>query len=417
MSEKVRALVGRKSYHLCWLLLLLVSCFNPVADVTRTQTLIPIPTESPMPNTVAGFSHFLTQIEEELFADRPSIVNRYVAQVTKTPLTADDKVIFLWRGIASEVGLRGDMNSWQEAIPLQRIDGTELWWLEQQYEATALLDYLFVVDGKEVPDPHNPRRVQSGFGPRSVLAMPHYQKSADQQPHNYPQGTIYEHTLNSDYLDQKRTFFVYVPAAELVGADYPSVYLHDGADYLKVILNTPRQLDYLIATRAIPPLVAVFIPPIDRYVEYAFDDDYANFVAKEVVPFVRETYHTSADPQRTATLGASMGGLISTYLGITQRETFGLVASQSGAFSLNLAQLQTQLSTAKPFRFYFNCGTYETNLPTRMHGDFLTANRQLRDTLEKTGVSFLYREYPYGHAWGFWADTLGEALIYLFSAE
>jgi enterochelin esterase-like enzyme len=209
---------------------------------------------------------------------------------------------------------------------------------------------------------------------------------------------------------------VYTPPGQLIGAQFPSVYIHDGGDYLNLI-DTRKLLDRLISMRRIPPLVAVFIPPIDRRVEYARNDAYARFVAEEVVPFVQMTYDTDPAPDKTATLGASMGGLISLHLGLRYPQTFGLVGSQSGAYTLDQAELVEEIErgSADSLRIYLVVGTYDTGLINSPYaGNFLAANQAIAGALTAGGYQFSYGERPEGHSWGLWEATLADALGYLF---
>jgi len=206
----------------------------------------------------------------------------------------------------------------------------------------------------------------------------------------------------------------------------PSVYINDGGDYLNLI-DTAAILDRLIANRVIPPLVAVFIPPINRGVEYVENDDYVRFLADELVPFIQSTYDTDPDPAKTGIVGTSLGGSAALYTALNRPEVFGLTAGQSGAYSVNNDAVIEELKSANrahqsgrqlqhDLRMYFVVGAYETAVSgNTTAGNLLMANRRLLHALESSEHTYSYDERPEGHSWGLWRGTLGEALSYLYN--
>ncbi len=380
---------------------------------------------------LADFMKLLDQAESSKANERQPMVDRYVALLDSAPITNKDSVVFIWRGDATTVHLVGDMNNWiiDDAPQLERLVGTDLWYLELSFEEDARLDYKYVIDDVDWRlDPLNPRTIAGGFGPNSELVMPEYQGPSELLPTNdsIAAGTLESHTLDSTFLGQTRTFFVYEPAGQIVGAKTPSIYINDGGDYLNLI-ETTAILDRLIAERKTPPLVAVFVPPINRELEYTFNNDYVSFLADELVPFIQRTYDTDPDPAKTGTLGASLGGLAAFNTMISRPDVFGLVAAQSGVYSLDDDRVIDKLKAAnkayqkggrlrRDLRMYFVVGTYETAISgSTTGGNLLAVNRRLLDVLESTDYDYLYEERPEGHSWGLWEGTLGQALSYLFN--
>ena len=411
---------------------LLAACQGGIPALEATPSPPPA-TATPLPATLpaadpysgAGFDAFLAELEGSLLRDRPALVTRYMAQLPAGPLTDGDRAIFLWQGTArSGVQVVGDMNSWDPAggLPLRRIEGSDLWVGEARYEPDARLDYKFVVDGGTwLLDPLNPRTMLGGFGPNSELAMPAYQPPPELTPAagEIPAGTLTEHTLESSALGQTRTFFVYQPASQLIGAKLPSVYIHDGGEYISLI-DAPAILDRLIADGAIPPLVAVFIPPVNRTLEYAGSEAYITFLAEELVPFVQATYDTDPSPAQTANVGASLGGLLAVAAAVSRPGVFGLAGGYSGAYSVGGDAVIGALRRAGPLplRLYLAVGIYELAVSGDPdEGNLLAANQRLVQVLQADGYDYVYVETSQGHSWGQWRDFLGDGLRFLYGGQ
>lgn len=391
-------------------------------SATVPVVVTPQPTLTPEATILTLWDAFLVEVNNLSPTERQQRVDTYLATIEVTPLTDGERAIFLWQGEALSVVLAGDMNGWNldAAAAFQQIANTDLWYLEATFPPDARLDYKIVVNGGNWQlDPLNPRTMLGGFGPNSELVMPGYAAPAELSG-DAPAGTVTQHRLTSDVLRRERTFYVYTPAQFDPTLVYPSLYVHDGTDYLHLI-DTPLILDRLIAAGEIPPLVVVFIPPLQREVEYRRDDAYVTFLADEVVPYVQTQYHTSPDARQTGTLGASMGGLISVYAAAVRPDIFGLVVGQSGAYSLDddaVIQLIAARPQPLPVHFYLVVGTYETSVGGNdQEGNLLAANQRLVATLESQGIVYRYTELPDGHSWGLWQRQLGAALHFLYGQQ
>jgi hypothetical protein len=109
----------------------------------------------------------------------------------------------------------------------------------------------------------------------------------------------------------------------------------DGSAYLSAV-PTPVILDNLIAGARIPPVVAVFIDNPNqetRTRELTPNPEFAEFLARELLPWVHARYHVTSDPRMTVVAGSSFGGLAATYAALRHPEVFGNVLCQSGDFS------------------------------------------------------------------------------------
>ena len=89
---------------------------------------------------------------------------------------------------------------------------------------------------------------------------------------------------------------------------FATFYVHDGGEYLSRA-QLPTVLDNLRHSQDIPPLIAVMVDPVDRMAEYRANELYAQFLEKELIPYIDRHYRTRAEREARGVMGASMGGL------------------------------------------------------------------------------------------------------------
>jgi enterochelin esterase-like enzyme len=186
-------------------------------------------------------------------------------------------------------------------------------------------------------------------------------------------------------------------------------------------IPAPTILDNLIYKLKIPPTVAVLVnSQKTRERDLLCSEAFAMFVAKELVPWVREKYHATNDPTRTVVAGSSYGGLAAAWTAFRHPEVFGNVLSQSGSFNYTPKSVGAQdidyysetgwlirLFVREPIlslRFYLQVGRFE---------GLSEPNRHLRDILEAKGYQVIFAEYSGNHDYLSWRDSLGEGLIAL----
>lgn len=149
---------------------------------------------------------------------------------------------------------------------------------------------------------------------------------------------------------EPRDVVVYVPAASRTnGRELGVLYMHDGQNLFAPDAffggwQVGPAMDTAIASGALPPMLVVGIDNtparFDEYTHTTDDigsgpiggraDEYADFVAFGIKPFVDERYPTAPGPERTAVLGSSLGGLVSLYIAWRHPDVFGFAGSMSG---------------------------------------------------------------------------------------
>jgi enterochelin esterase family protein len=346
-------------------------------------------------------------------------------------------VTFLWRSDSAqeEVSLAGGLPH-ERPAPLTRLADTDLWYLTEIMPADSRGTYSFRVEGflngptehfnATAADPLNPNTSARG----SFFELP----NAPAQPYikeipGVPHGKLTPITIKSTILNEERAFGVYTPAGySTKDQPYNLLLLFDGEAWGNGVDNsvpTPTILDNLVAQKKIPPTILVLVNAGARRIrDLSCSQDFADFLAKELLPAVRRSYRVTADPNRVVVGGSSFGGLAAACAGLMHPEAFGNILSLSGSYwyipdwekmsgSLYLGDsgwvMRQYLQSPKlPLRFYIEVGRYEgleTQLPT---------NRNLRDILELKGYPVTYSEFDGGHNYLCWRGSVADGLIALF---
>jgi enterochelin esterase-like enzyme len=284
-------------------------------------------------------------------------------------------------------------------------------------------------------DPLNPKRWgctedASLFDCQSIAELP----GAVPQPwlvrnSSVAAGTVEKHTTHSELLKNDHDLSVYLPAGYApVGTPYDLVIIFDESAYLTKVL-TPVILDNLIAAKKIPPTVAVLIanPSSDtRMKELSPNAKFADFLAGDLVPWMRAHYNVTHDPADTVVAGSSLGGLAATYAGYEHSEVFGNVLCQSGSFwwapDHSAAPAEGTITEtgwmAKQFiaspklalKFYLDAGTFEYDV-LGTGGSILETSRHMRDVLLAKGYEVHYQQFVGGHDYLSWRGTFADGLM------
>ena len=364
------------------------------------------------------FDGLIQRIAAEDPSKRPAIVDSFmIAQTPKGfPVTTDSMAYFVYRGkVDSTIEVTGDYTQWSpDGDSLLNVSATDLYYFGRKFEPDARIDYKFIKDGNWILDPLNLHIVNGGFGQNSELAMPSFlQPASIRYNPALPHGTLSTFTLISSYTGDSRSVTVYLPPHyDSSSLRYPSLYVHDGPDYLS-LASMANVIDNLIDAKQIRPMIGVFIPSGgDRAAEYRLGKltQFTNMIIKELVPYIDSVYRTDASASQRGTMGASDGGHIALYLAVNYPETFGLVGGQSSTIT-DLFRIPVQTGPKISVKFYLDVGTYDISSKSFR---LLPLNREFRDLLTRKGYSIRYAEYHEGHSWGNWRAHTGDILKTLY---
>lgn len=312
-----------------------------------------------------------------------------------------------------------------ERMPLHRLDGTDLWYVVVELPAGSRVEYrLEVTRGghrEQLDDPLNPRRAHNPFGSSSVCHATGYQVPDWTQPDpDTRPGTLEEVTVRSRALQRDARVTLYLPARFRTTARYPLLVVHDGSDYLRYAA-AKTVLDNLIQRFDVADLVAAFVDPGDRLVEYADDPRHARFVTAELVPRLERDLPLVPQPSARCLLGSSFGAVASLSTAVRHPRAYGSLVLQSGSFVFTEVGDEhgedpvfdpvvrfVNRYRARPRRVadrvHLSCGVYEP---------MIVRHRSMVPTFEAAGMQVRSVEARDGHNWENWRDRLRDALSWV----
>ncbi len=385
----------------------------------------------PMLLPAQTFTSFVERLEHLPLSQRTQAVHTFLASQKSIPIIEEDILLhFIWFGKASMVLVNGNLQHWLVPDTLNKIECEDSAFFYKSFivPSDARLDYKFVVDGKEQLDPINPRMTPSGFGPHSEARMSKFISSpylmyADSIPHGSIDSALVDNHIPpplNHYTIAGRIVKIYLPPGYDTLSHLSSVYVHDGFQAIE-FAHLPVILDNLIAQKKIPPVVAVFIPPVERLGEYMTDrrDKFAKALCDEIVPFIDKKYKTAKEPKQRAMMGISAGAYFSLYTVLSRLDIFHNVGAQSAAITPGLIALSKKRANENALtpavKIYLDCGRYDITQKSYASGeDFLELNRAYSNLLSSLHVPHYYKEVNDGHEWANWRERMPEMLIFFF---
>src|SRR5262245_59655859 len=234
----------------------------------------------------------------------------------------------------------------------------------------------------------------------------------------------------SETLGNERDILVYLPPSyPIANRTYPTLYMHDGQNLFDPETSFAGEwgVDETLEALAGEGLEAIVvgIPNVGerRLDEYRpFPDpalggghagDYIEIVVDTVKPLVDQTFRTTGEAEKTATIGSSMGGLVSLYAHFARPEVFGLAGAFSPSIGFGRGAMLRYLREAPkvPGKIYLDVGARERMSPL-VH----EARNVLIEKGYRTGKDLLFVEdVAGGHDEASWARRLPRALRFLLA--
>ena len=354
----------------------------------------------------------------------PEAIQSFVAE-HRFPLVEGSSVTFVYAGQADEVRLRHWIYGLPSSRPLERIDGTDVWYRIEELPPGSRVEYkLEIVRGEDrtwILDPLNPFTARDPFGANSVCQAAGYEAPewTREDPDARP-GRLEEFHVRSRALGGRRAVVLYLPARMRPTRQVPLVVAHDGLDYVRYA-SLKTVLDNLIHRLEIPQLIVALTQSPNRLEEYAANRHHAQFVTEDLVPWVEKRFPLERSPAGRCLLGASFGGVAALSTAWYHPGFYGRLLLQSGSFAFtDIGESERgplfapvvefvnafRAAPGRPVeRVFLSCGVYES---------LIYENRSLVPLLQGTGMEVRFVEARDGHNWENWRDRLREGLSWLF---
>ncbi|MBK8024188.1 MAG: DUF3327 domain-containing protein [Chloroflexi bacterium] len=390
-------------------------------------------------NSFDAFLADVSQAPDE--AARRRLVDRLQSERAVFPWIEGNVATFVYRGDAQSVALNLDtIPSDPPFMPLERLPGTDFWYLRYPFEPDDLLDYLLAVDDPGTPLAHevdvagrvathwradslNPNRMEAGSTAVSVLRMPDARPFPDWNAlRGVPRGSVTEHTIDSTNISMSdRKVWVYTPPGyETAGSAYPVLILQDG-QWAAGPLQVPSIADALIKHRRLKPVIIIMVQsatqPAEREREYIRADRYYTFLISELLPFIQTRYRV--DMTQVGIGGVAVGAVAAAAAALNNPVVFSRLMLVSmplgkGTFQDELREIVKRFNSAGklPARIFQSIGRYESR------ARFVRPAQALRTILDGTpGLEYRYAELGSGHGLVGFRGILPEALAWVFPGD
>jgi enterochelin esterase family protein len=391
---------------------------GPLPDCSRTAQASTAP-----PSLYDAFVKELATIPDQ--SGRDARVAKLIADISAAggaPLQAPggDRVVFLVRG-APAVGpwsVAGSFTAWKtNALAMTQVAGTDLYVVDTHIAHGTAHAYKLLsgtADTGFAEDALASNVVWDGIDHKTVgyfNGVVHAEDGDKTKGRIIAKRHVHAATLGDD-----RDVFVYLPPKYDDGscAVLPHLLVHDGNESL-TRGDFAKKADETYAANPELSAILVFVALSSQNVrmdEYTFNtpsalaDKYGAFLLSELEPQIKSAYRVCGTPESRGQSGASLGGLISTYLAFQHPEEWGYVGAQSASLFWDTNAMITRAG-ADPkvaVRFYLDHGCPNDNcIENQNMSTALTAKGYDVDHVEVAGAQ---------HDWAYWADRFPQMLTY-----
>ena len=279
----------------------------------------------------------------------------------KPNLLPDDEQVFI-------VGNHEQLGNWRpDAIPMvPNPEGDGYWIREFQFRKNIEIEYKFTRGSwdSEAADESGTPVGNFRFLVDSDVTISQEvdtwrdiaRQNAEKTVHTRVTGTVKYHRDLSDGILAQRDLIVWLPESYATNSDkhYPVLYMHDGQNVFDPITaytgydwQADETATRLIREGRIRDIIIVGIYNTnDRLEEYSaspLGEAYRRFVVETVKPLIDSNYRTLPGRAHTATIGSSMGGLVSFLLAWHHPDIFGMASCLSPSFIFRKNQAIRQI--------------------------------------------------------------------------
>ncbi len=190
----------------------------------------------------------------------------------------------------------------------------------------------------------------------------------------------YLHEFYSINLKNERDIIIWLPPSyHIVNRRFPVCYMQDGQNlfdpntsFIGTDWKVDETLHELIKQKKIEEIIIVGVyNNKDRLEEYNFfcerGKKYANFLIKELKPFIDEKFRTILQASGTGIMGSSLGGLNAFQLFWNFPKIFGKAGCLSNSFWIDNREVFNMINNVEPSfndknKLYIDCGSEEKEL-------------------------------------------------------
>ncbi|MFZ4816550.1 MAG: alpha/beta hydrolase-fold protein [Phototrophicaceae bacterium] len=377
------------------------------------------------------FEDFLQTAQTTPQGQRQALVDALLAEQPRFPWVEPTQATFIYALPGAErVALNLDtIRRDPPFAPLNRLEGTSLFYLTYPFAADDQLDYLLAVNDPQTPlsqernlsdriqrywrpDPHNPAVLHTANIDVSILRMPNARPFTDwSRLRGILRGRTVQHSITSRHLRGERRVWVHLPVGyETAGLLYPGFIFVDGQTAQEP-LQVTWVADALLKHNHILPVILVLVEGMSEVVGTGA---YYSFVMTELLPMLQTEYRI--DGTQLGIGGTSMAAALAAETALKNPAVFSSLMMLSaplagGAESEALAKLADQFKSARaiPSRVFQSVGRYES--PARFYRPALS----LAGTIgARPDTAYKFVELGSGHSMAAFRSILPEALAWLY---
>ncbi len=366
------------------------------------------------------FAAFIQRVKQA--EEKNAAINAYLEEQKQFPIIeGKDKVHFVYYGEAKDIAIAGDLWGARQERPMIRVPDTNLYYYSATVEPDARLNYVFIKDYTEIPDPRNERACKSyvvgkdmemTMGRGAPLDMSWFAMPAWEAPRylddkaEFPKGKLETKQIKSKVAaGTEFEVKVYTPAGyeKDDGKRYPVAYVHGGST-AQMLGNIEDVLDGVVAAPNVQPSIIVLIGMQANV--FQPESPYPKIVAEDIVPFIDANYRTIAQREARASIGHGFDGFAALVCAFRAPEVIGRVGCRSMyMFGSMESGIKQAIPDAKktPMAFCFEWGKYDFRNPHE-NWDMGQSNAQFAELLKSKGFDVQTRECHDGTDWSCWKN-------------
>ena len=233
---------------------------------------------------------------------------------------------------------------------------------------------------------------------------------------------IHNNEIHSNILNETIMFEYYIPKDFDENRKYHVYYTFDSQDFFKYG-QINRIYERLFKDGEIEAAIIVGIPyPSVEWRNHHFQpegehtDEFMEFIAKEFVPFVDDTFPTIQNRDSRALMGESLAGSFSIKLAINYPKMFKNVLAFSPEVTDEFYNEIIEREGTENIHLYHTIGLEEQDFITitGRQANFLDPNRELNEVLFSIPERYEYKELDGGHIWKTWKPEIEHALRFFY---